>query len=403
MTSSPETLAPLRGIDGGFTHDSIHRRLPLIIDECLVHNKLLPHHVRDALLRLRAECAATAPAAILAADADCGALDGNWTQLHAEHASETWDSAPWFFVENFFYARVRAAAGPGVDAFAPQKSAALLGATRPFVEAVLPLGDEPVSPAMLRRAFLCSLWGNKADLSLHTLGAVVAGGNCNGEPASAAALLADDLDATILRLSRRPLGLVVIVLDNCGLELLSDLMLVDALLRGGAQGGDGVGADRVTLYCKDVPVFVSDAMPRDVQAHITWLRDTLGDPRAHSLATRLDVALSDGRLTVLADPFWTSPHPVWDAPRDVVTTLASAALSIFKGDANYRRLLGDRHWQHATPFSTAVAYLPCPALALRTNKSGVVVGIPPEVEARAAAASSDWLTTGSYGVAQLLE
>jgi hypothetical protein len=71
--------------------------------------------------------------------------------------------------------------------------------------------------------------------------------------------------------------------------------------------------------------------------------------------------------------------------------------------ANYRRLLGDRHWPHATPFPTVVGYLPCPALALRTNKAGLIVGVPPDVEARAVARlpGEAWLTSGELGVAQL--
>ena len=73
---------------------------------------------------------------------------------------------------------------------------------------------------------------------------------------------------------------------------------------------------------------------------------------------------------------------------------------MLKGDANYRRLLGDRHWPHDTPFGVVAAAVPCPLLALRTCKAGLVVGVPPDVEARAAARHGDWLTSGGYGVAQ---
>jgi hypothetical protein len=49
------------------------------------------------------------------------------------------------------------------------------------------------------------------------------------------------------------LGDVIIVLDNCGMELLADLALAEGLCRLGL-------AARVTLQCKTQPVFVSDAM-----------------------------------------------------------------------------------------------------------------------------------------------
>jgi hypothetical protein len=72
--------------------------------------------------------------------------------------------------------------------------------------------------------------------------------------------------------------------------------------------------------------------------------------------------------------------------------------------ANYRRLLGDRHWRHDTPFAAAVGYFPAPLVALRTCKAGLVVGVAPEAEARAAAAHpADWLTSGRYGLVQFFK
>ena len=77
------------------------------------------------------------------------------------------------------------------------------------------------------------------------------------------------------------------------------------------------------------------------------------------------------------------------------------ALVITKGDANYRRLLGDRHWAHDTDFAELMGYWPCALAALRTCKSGVLVGTAPDAEAAAAAAHPDkWLTAGLYGMVQ---
>jgi hypothetical protein len=49
----------------------------------------------------------------------------------------------------------------------------------------------------------------------------------------------------------------------------------------------------------------------------------------------------------------------------------SSAMVFVKGDANYRRLLGDRTWPLDTPFSDVVSYFPVPVCALRTLKAEV--------------------------------
>jgi Damage-control phosphatase ARMT1-like domain len=49
----------------------------------------------------------------------------------------------------------------------------------------------------------------------------------------------------------------------------------------------------------------------------------------------------------------------------------SSAMVFVKGDANYRRLLGDRTWALDTPFSDVVSYFPVPVCALRTLKAEV--------------------------------
>lgn len=88
--------------------------------------------------------------------------------------------------------------------------------------------------------FARSLWGNRADLSV-TAGAVDAGAHDEGDRGSH--VLADDTPRLLRLLHRRRGGRVVLVADNCGLELLADLVLIDALLRTGAAGA-------VTIHVK---------------------------------------------------------------------------------------------------------------------------------------------------------
>jgi len=237
---------------------------------------------------------------------------------------------------------------------------------------------------------------------------------------------------SLLTSSSQPIQRVAIILDNCGLELLQDLRLADVLLRlpltaqGRAGGGvgekDSVGGGVVvTLVTKTHPVFVSDAMTKDVMDHLAWLSNIPDQATttaaaatataARALGARLQCALNLGALALFSHPFWVSGRPGWGMPVEVEEWLAGQDFVVVKGDANYRRLVGDLHWGHDTPFQAVVGgYAPCPLLALRTCKAGVVVGVSKEAEGRAVAAEAgaggvggkdDWLVSGKYGVVQL--
>ena len=410
---------PLRGTDGGFTADSIRRRLPLILDETLAHNDgndgdALPPTLRAALLALREEIVRDAPLAPLAphpSNTSCGfggqpgerddapADDGGGAHATDGSGGATWLSATWFHVENAFYRRILdacRAAGWERDPFARQKAAALRGAAAAFAAAVLPLARSLDVGALLLR----SLWGNRHDLSLFTVAALAAAAHGGGE---ADALLVDETAAAVRLLRAGSPGTVAILLDNCGLELLADLALADGLLRAGC-------AAQCLLIAKRDPVFVSDVVGSrfdDVGSHLAWLDAAdgdSGDGGAAALAARLRAALASGALQVRDDPFLNSPLPFWALPPGgpLHALLAGCRLVIAKGDANYRRLLGDRHWKHDTPFADVTREFPAPLLALRTCKAGVVCGLPAPAEARAAAADpADWLVSGKYGLAQL--
>ena len=101
-------------------------------------------------------------------------------------------------------------------------------------------------------------------------------------------------------------------------------------------------------------------------------------------------------------PFWVSPLPFWECPADLVDTLAAADIVLSKGDANYRRLLGDLHWDPTTPFEDIVRPLQ-PIVALRTSKSMVGAGISPETVARATGTDPEWMSNGQWGMIQVAE
>ncbi|GAA0916141.1 damage-control phosphatase ARMT1 family protein [Virgisporangium aurantiacum] len=297
------------------------------------------------------------------------ALDG----LLAETLTPPWLDAPFLSAESTFYRRLLDAIGyfspgpwAGFDLFAFLKDADLASA---------PLHDLPeLTPA---EHLIASLWGNQADLGFQ-LGIAVG---------PAAHLVADDTDDALSVLTGA--ARVGLVADNAGKELLADLGLIDFLL-----GPGGVGA--VTLYLKPHPYYASAATTTDLVKCLRALAGAGG--RAAGTADRLHAAAAAGRLLIDTDPFFCAPLPFHEAPPDL---FGRADVLIFKGDLNYRRLVGDNHWPTSTPFaSTLPAFDGTAVVALRTLKSDVLVGVDDAVVA-ALADQGDWRTNGRYGSVQV--
>jgi hypothetical protein len=90
------------------------------------------------------------------------------------------------------------------------------------------------------------------------------------------------------------------------------------------------------------PVFVSDAITRDVWRLVERMRERGGDAR--KLAERLLAGFEADRVAIAPDPFWSGPRFLWEAPAHLRSELGSATIVVLKGDANYRRLVGDAPW-----------------------------------------------------------
>jgi hypothetical protein len=180
-------------------------------------------------------------------------------------------------------------------------------------------------------------------------------------------------------------GHVHVVADNTGTELA----LIDAVL--------GLGST-LTLHLKMDPVFVSDAIPADVWRLVAAM-STRGGP-ALALAGRLQAAFAEGRLRLAPDPFWSSPRFLWQAPPHLMASLAAASVVVIKGDANYRRVVGDGLWPESPSFAEACEGLPFPIVCLRTLKSDSVVGLPAGTAARLDALDLQWRINGRRGVIQ---
>ncbi|MFN8447155.1 MAG: damage-control phosphatase ARMT1 family protein [Anaerolineae bacterium] len=373
-----------------FARDTMSRRVPNIIRETQRLNQDYPDAIQEGLERLLRNIENNAP--IPRID------DPVWAALFARHTGETWLNTEWFFAETYFYRLLIEAVRwqrTGRDPFAPQKLTEIKGdAIRQALEAVrVQRGDPAVAvPAeeRLADALLRSLWGNRIDLSYKVAAAHGSAGDTDD-------LLVDERHAAVEYLLSREPGEVHLVLDNAGTELAMDFVLTDALL-------DGI-AERVILHVKRHPTFVSDATYDDVLillAEMTGRGDFTkgyGDT-AKEIGTRLQAALLDGRLLVEPDIFWNSAWFLWDMPPRFEQFFSRAALVIFKGDANYRRLVGDAIWEPQTPFTQVTSYFPAPLVALRSLKSSPIVGLPVALAERLDREDAQWRVNGRRGVAQ---
>ncbi len=390
---------PLRGTDpSSFTHHTITTRWPRILRRVIEENDY-PARIDN---RIRALIDDLPESPIRPLD-DPGAPDAAlWNERIEPYEGQSWLEAPWFFGETYLYRRLLEATGyfqPGPtrqnDPFTEQKErgyAESVDGVRALAQARAEALDRNEAPrAELVRLLKTALWGNQADLSMWGAGEESPDHLSTGE--EAAHLLADDTAAALDHLDAlgRPARIDVWA-DNAGFELVTDLALADGLLQSGF-------ADPLVLHVKAHPTFVSDATVGDV--HGTLARLAADDhPATRALSGRLSDAIALGRLQ-LRDPFaWTSPLRARALPENVNAELARADLVISKGDANYRRLLGDRHWPFTTPFEEVVSYVPAPLLTLRTLKAEVACGLTREQVDRLDEQHPDWLTSGEWGVIQ---
>lgn len=105
------------------------------------------------------------------------------------------------------------------------------------------------------------------------------------------------------------------------------------------------------------------------------------------------------------EPFWTSPHDFSQMQREdpqLYSTLSQSQLVIFKGDLNYRKLMGDIYWEPTTPFRTALReFTPTNVLTLRTVKGDLISGLQKGVFEELSSREPNWLITGKYALVQL--
>ncbi len=371
-----------------FANNTMRVRLPAIIDEVLALNSDFHASIQVRLAKLRDEIAQGAPIPSLpkqSSDHDewQRALDQQRMTLQCPPG---WHHAEWFFAETYAYRWILEATRwqeTARDPFTPKKQAELHG------EALWRLVERALQPAeswadALSNALALDLWANRIDLSY-------AASLQQGTETRAEDLLVDDRAAVIAQVLDEPAGAIRLVADNAGSELAMDLALVDLLLQ--------LPGLRVEVCLKAAPTFVSDATPSDVWLMLAEMQRR--GPAAAALAKRLLAAWSAERLRFLPHTFWNSSLFLWEMPSSLHEALNEAQLVIIKGDANYRRAVGDCLWDAHTPFASALGYLDAPVLCLRTLKSDPLVGLPrASTEEALSASDREWRVNGKRGLIQ---
>ena len=382
---------PIRTSDAGsFARYTFVERLPAILREALEQNDF-PDEQRGALHALHSEIT-HGRVRELHEDAPDKTF---WNTVSAPHIGRSWLDVPWYWGEAFFYRRLLEATGyfgtgPGrqVDPFGPKKATELAPDAAPrAVNALLRrLPDEPRERFdMLLHG---SLWGNRSDLSYDVARRL---GRPTGDPEERANLLVDDSNSLWDLLRTKECSRLALLADNAGTELLMDLALVDYLLCQDL-------VEEVQVHLKPCPFFVSDAMVEDVWEGLTAL-EAAGGP-ARELAQRLRAQLDRNDLRLVSHWHYGTSLFFFQLPEDLLTMMTGADLVVVKGDANYRRLLGDAHWPPTTPFEQATRYFPTRLVALRTLKAEIVVGLKPGEVERLCTEDPSWLVNGKRGVVQ---
>jgi uncharacterized protein with ATP-grasp and redox domains len=287
----------------------------------------------------------------------------SWQDYVQPYLDHNWLQVPWFFAETYFYRRLIAITDffrTAFDPFAAQKQQGLhttVARGQALATQTHRLLADGWRPEGLIHLLTLALWGNQADMSLWAPDGTT---QPHHRPADSPHehLVMNEAEAVahfLTSLKDEPRATppcVDCLLDNAGFELLGDLCLADYLLST-AQ------VQTVRLHAKLHPTFVSDAIMVDVHATIAWLRHH-ADSTLRTLGARLHACLRHRRLQVHTHPFWTSPLPMWEMPDDLRVHLAEADVVLAKGDANYRRALGDAHWPLTTPLADVVSYFPAP-------------------------------------------
>lgn len=368
-----------------FAHHTLRVRVPAILRDVLERNGDYEPGVERAVEELAVALESNAALPELAGDAPgAGAVR---RALH-ERDGETWLGTDWFFAETYAYRQLVERVGfwqSGRDPFWPNKREEYAGpAHAAAFERAL---EGHVAPdERLAQLFVAGVFGNRIDLSF-------AASRAHGVEAAESDLLIDERAAAVRRFfdASGPLHLVA---DNAGTELTLDLLLADF-------AAEELGVP-VVVHLKEHPTFVSDATITDVRLFLGLAAPApfvSSSEAVRRRVARMANAVTSGRIALRAHAYWNGPASLWELPGKLAAELRAARLVVLKGDANYRRAVGDALWAAETPFAAVTSYFPAPLLALRALKSDPIVGLGAGRASALDREDASWRVNGKRGVA----
>lgn len=209
------------------------------------------------------------------------------------------------------------------------------------------------------------------------------------------------------------------ILDNAGYELFTDFVLASFLL-------DNQLVSKIRFHGKSIPWFISDVNVYDFH----WTIQTMvehEDVQLSNFGKKLDAYKQSGHIELVENEyFWTSPYEFYrmkDVDAGLYEYLATSDLLIFKGDLNYRKLLGDFNWPFDSTFETvlrgslntlnridfffcfqfknfpsSIGFKPTNLCSLRTVKADIVCEVDVNLTNELSEKDPMWMETGQYGV-----
>ncbi|CEF63040.1 UPF0364 protein C6orf211 [Strongyloides ratti] len=315
-----------------------------------------------------------------------------------ELGKDNWFEGDWLFVECYMYRMIyefiiETNLLKDLDPFEAEKLDAYKSSEKCMIEIINMLDKFD-----MKEMILISLWANKYDLSLS-----------GGDPVTAVKsflktafssqeyILVDDSIRVIYYLKETmPLNRIDIVTDNFSLEFFTDLCLGEKLLSNQT-------AKTIKFHIKPFPWFVSDVTFKDAQYMIDSMinSDDIGLKKYGNIWKK---RLEDGSFIFETNKFWNTGASFFEmnslAPDLYNDIKSNSGFVIFKGDLNYRKLVGDRNWNPTESILKSIfSFDIFPFLALRTLKSETVAGLSKDTYELVKEVPS-WMVSGEYGLIQ---
>ncbi|XP_065368337.1 damage-control phosphatase ARMT1-like [Calliphora vicina] len=320
----------------------------------------------------------------------------------------TFYQACWLYAECYMYRKLASyfeasQSLKNYDFFAQQKFHALKLASEVMEQVAENTKNSENNVKTFSRLLKLNLWGNRCDLSI-TSGQEI-------RPIGNLLDIIDTLNDNVLidhsekiwnclqNCSKQKDSKVIVdfICDNAGFELFTDLLLAQYLIDNGM-------ADIVRFNIKSIPWYVSDTTEQDVQGTLEYLKE-FKSMELNRLGNVWSQFFEDGRFVLAKrEDFWTSPYEFYrmaDINPALYKTLEQSSLLIFKGDLNYRKLLGDFNWDFCEKFETCLrGFRPTQLCTLRTVKGDLICDLKPGQAEELSKQNKDWMFTGEYGLIQ---